>query len=56
MDILIRKGKYPPAKPGALGLGPLKAARIGVRSQYSALAPGTFHLHAKLAHSWKKLS
>ena len=22
-------GKYPPAKPGALGLGPLKAARWG---------------------------
>jgi hypothetical protein len=30
-------------------LGPLKAARIGVRSQHGTLAPSAFHLHAQLA-------
>ena len=46
-------GKYPPAKPGALELGPLKAARTDMRSQYSAFAPGASHLHTQLAISYR---
>ena len=39
-------------------MGPLKAARTDMRSQYSAFAPGASHLHTQLAISQelKKIS
>ena len=36
--------KYPPAKPGALEMGPLKAARIDMKFRTSTLAPLMPHL------------
>src|SRR4029079_11576013 len=51
----MRPGKYPPAKPGALEMGPLKAARIDMKFPTSTLALLMPHLipNSRTQRQWQ---